>query len=708
MTAKVGLVAQVLGMAGVVTTARELPLVRLLLDELDPRCATGVVWLTDAATSPTDLVATDSEFVVRIAADGCVLEPGVLYLVPAHCCAWFEGPSIRIGSRSEVEAGAVDHFLSSMSSAWGPRSVAVVPRIDGAADGEEGLARVSRAHGIAVGPAAFALLRAAGTARKPPLKECADWEPIRQFQARFNWAATPVQSPSIARLFLLHPLSLDARAACSAAIWNAKEGGRIKVWLPGCRTGELIYAMAMLLAEATLRRGGARLRLQIFGTDTDETALAFARAARYPVGAALGMDPELRGRYTFDADETIRISEQLRQLCVFSRHDLCRDAPLSGMDIVVCDRVLEGLDSRSREAAIDALHFSLKAGGLLYSLEQATAFPVDRFAPAGPGYLRACVPPAKQRAPVRMPPPSIIPIRRRKRPTRARTGIGALEPAKGNGDVVLKSERLRATHRALRDSEMVLRAANDSLRAASARREQEFVALMRMHAKLEAFMHSVGVPLVFCDEALRVQVMSEEACTAFALTPKDLGATLAELLPRVPGGSDLLDAARHMALGGETLELTVRKDQSVYLVRLSGSKFQGIGLAFTDVSALESAKVQAFAQRDQQAIIARLGALASDETRQANLFEAALGILFGTLQVCSFGLILEATGRGGRNLEVVAARGFGAEPLQDLCPPGEAARLLEAVSDGEFAVFQSTLSFARYGLACPIVNEGMM
>jgi chemotaxis methyl-accepting protein methylase len=712
VAAKIEVTAQIRCMVGVVTTAREVPLVRGLLADLDPQSAAGLIVVMDAEVLPIDLVATNGGFSVRIAEDGAMPAPGVLYLVPVQSCAWFDEHAIRVAERTDTSADALRRFLTSLAMAWGPRSVALVAGNGRHADADAGLASVSKAGGIAVGPASLALLRDAAGGRTSPLVEQPDWEPIRQFRQRFDHGVPEASgSPGMSRIFFLSSSLLAiAQSVADAAVRSAEEGRRLRIWVPGCGKGQLVYAMGMLLAEAAVRRGGALLRLQIFATDTDEAALTFARAARYPVGAALGMDPDLRGRYTFDEGETIRISEQLRQACVFSRHDLQHDAPLPRMDLIVCDRTLEGLETRDRDAAIEALHYSLKAGGLLFSLEHEKSFPDDRFSGIESGYWRAAAPRSKVRrigsAVPRRVLPLPIPNRTRRWPLRDRMDVRDLERAMGSDHLVAKSATLRAANRALRESELSVRTANGWLRASLDRREQECAALKQAHAKFEAFIRAVGVPLILCDEGLRVRLVSGEACTAFGLTPTDRGAHLAALLPRVPGGTELLDAARRAFLGGETLELTIRTDDDIYRVRISGSGSEGVALVFTDVSGLEFAKTKAFVQRHQQANIARLGLLALDTARIEELFEEALGILFGTLQTCSFGLILEAGGAEHREIEVVAARGFAAKHLPQLCPPGESARLLDAVAGGELAAFQSTFSFARHAFACPIVNAG--
>ena len=66
---------------------------------------------------------------------------------------------------------------------------------------------------------------------------------------------------------------------------RAKTGSALRIWVPGCATGEEAYSIAILLLE-TLEQLGKRLELQVFATDLDPAAIQTARAGRYPEGIA--------------------------------------------------------------------------------------------------------------------------------------------------------------------------------------------------------------------------------------------------------------------------------------------------------------------------------------------------------------------------------------------------------------------------------------
>jgi chemotaxis methyl-accepting protein methylase len=144
----------------------------------------------------------------------------------------------------------------------------------------------------------------------------------------------------------------------------------------------------MLLADVA-KRSVAQCRVQVFATDVDEDALAFARRGRYPARSALGMDPELRAQYMFDEGEYVRVSEALRSSCLFSRHAVVQDAPFPRLDLIVCDRVFEGLAPPECAALVARLWRGLRPGGVLLALNGAAGIPASHFEPISPGCFRA-------------------------------------------------------------------------------------------------------------------------------------------------------------------------------------------------------------------------------------------------------------------------------------------------------------------------------
>jgi two-component system, chemotaxis family, CheB/CheR fusion protein len=138
----------------------------------------------------------------------------------------------------------------------------------------------------------------------------------------------------------------------------------LRVWVPGCATGEEAYSIAMCLLER-MAKLSSNAALQIFATDLSEGALSRAREGRYLVNIARDVSPErLRRFFTKDGDY-YQISKTIREMCVFARHDLTRDPPYSRLDLVSCRNLLIYLEPRLQELVFATFHYGLRPDGFL-------------------------------------------------------------------------------------------------------------------------------------------------------------------------------------------------------------------------------------------------------------------------------------------------------------------------------------------------------
>ena len=140
--------------------------------------------------------------------------------------------------------------------------------------------------------------------------------------------------------------------------------GALRVWVPACASGEEAYSLAILMLEQ-LRARGATMRLQIFATDVD--SLALARARRGVFGGHIRDDvrPEWLERYFTARDDGYEVCRRLRDMVVFSPHDLLHNAPFSRMDLISCRNLLIYLRPDSQKAVLSTLHYALAPAGLL-------------------------------------------------------------------------------------------------------------------------------------------------------------------------------------------------------------------------------------------------------------------------------------------------------------------------------------------------------
>ncbi len=137
-----------------------------------------------------------------------------------------------------------------------------------------------------------------------------------------------------------------------------------RLWVPGCATGEEAYSIAIMAFEI-LQASRKSLALQVFGTDISESAIERARAGVYPEKIQENVSTERLRRFFSRADSGFRISQQIRESCVFARHDLTSDPPFSHMDLVSCRNVFIYLSAALQQRVLPALHYCLKPGGLL-------------------------------------------------------------------------------------------------------------------------------------------------------------------------------------------------------------------------------------------------------------------------------------------------------------------------------------------------------
>ncbi|MCI0151393.1 PAS domain-containing protein [Paraburkholderia sediminicola] len=139
----------------------------------------------------------------------------------------------------------------------------------------------------------------------------------------------------------------------------------VRVWVPGCATGEEVYSLAILMREQINGRTDAP-RVQIFATDIDDGALAAARAARYPLPLLDGVSEERRRRFFVPDGSSYVLAKEVRDLCIFSPHSVIRDPPFSRIDLVSCRNLLIYFGTEFQNQVIPTFHYALRPDGYLF------------------------------------------------------------------------------------------------------------------------------------------------------------------------------------------------------------------------------------------------------------------------------------------------------------------------------------------------------
>jgi two-component system CheB/CheR fusion protein len=160
---------------------------------------------------------------------------------------------------------------------------------------------------------------------------------------------------------------LQLTSQAIASLVKSKEPDSvIRVWVPGCATGEEPYSIAMLLQEQ-LAMEHKSCRLQIFATDVDEDALAVARQGTYPDSIVTDVSPERLARFFTKLDDhTYQINKPVRESVTFAAQNLISDAPFTKLDLISCRNLLIYLEPEVQKKVISLFHFALNEGGFLF------------------------------------------------------------------------------------------------------------------------------------------------------------------------------------------------------------------------------------------------------------------------------------------------------------------------------------------------------
>ena len=140
-------------------------------------------------------------------------------------------------------------------------------------------------------------------------------------------------------------------------------GDAVRVWVPGCSTGEEVYSLAILLRER-METLAIAPRVQVFATDIDEVALGVARAGRYPEALLDSVSAERRDRFFVQDGGSYVLTKEIRDLCIFSPHSVIRDPPFSRLDLISCRNLLIYLGPEVQNQVFPDLPLCIASGWL--------------------------------------------------------------------------------------------------------------------------------------------------------------------------------------------------------------------------------------------------------------------------------------------------------------------------------------------------------
>ena len=166
-----------------------------------------------------------------------------------------------------------------------------------------------------------------------------------------------------------------------AILKDKSNRGNIRIWAPGCSTGEETYSLAMALLEFLGARAPS-FHIQLFGTDANERGIEKARSGVYLEQIAQDVSPERLRRFFVKVEQGYRVSKAVRDMCVFARQNIAEDPPFSQMNLVSCRNLLIYFGSGLQQRVVPILHYALRSSGFLMlgNSESVAAFP-NLFAP---------------------------------------------------------------------------------------------------------------------------------------------------------------------------------------------------------------------------------------------------------------------------------------------------------------------------------------
>jgi two-component system CheB/CheR fusion protein len=139
----------------------------------------------------------------------------------------------------------------------------------------------------------------------------------------------------------------------------------LRVWVPGCATGEEAYSIAILLREH-MDELNQEWPVQIFATDIDSVAIETARSAQYPESIAVDVSEPRLGRFFTRRDNLYEVNKVIRDMLVFSEQSLIKDPPFSRLDLVSCRNLLIYMEANLQKRILQLFHYALNQGGYLF------------------------------------------------------------------------------------------------------------------------------------------------------------------------------------------------------------------------------------------------------------------------------------------------------------------------------------------------------
>jgi two-component system CheB/CheR fusion protein len=262
-------------------------------------------------------------------------------------------------------------LLAYVAHAFGPSHLAAAPPAPGTADNFDKIFFLLRAH---TGHD-FSLYKRTTIRRRVERRMAV--HQIDQLQAYIRYLElTPVEVEALFRDILIGVTNFfrdteifdEIQKQVIPRLFAGKSAGAaIRVWVAGCSTGEEAYSLAILLRER-MDDLKTDFKVQVFATDIDRESIDLARAGVYPSSIVADVSAE-RLAHFFDQEHadgsSYRIRKTIRDMLIFSEHDVTKDPPFSKLDLISCRNLLIYMGSELQKRMLPVFHYALNPGGML-------------------------------------------------------------------------------------------------------------------------------------------------------------------------------------------------------------------------------------------------------------------------------------------------------------------------------------------------------
>jgi two-component system CheB/CheR fusion protein len=391
----------------------------------------------------------------------------------------------------------------------------------------------------------------------------------------------------------------------------------VRLWVGACSSGEEVYSLAIFLYEFFEERK-IKPYIQVFGTDLSEVNIERARAGLYTQGISSNVSAERLRKFFIKTEAGYKIAKYIRDFCVFAKHDITIDPPLSNMDIVSCRNLLIYLDGFLQNKALSMLHYALKPKGFLVlgAAESVAAVPglftavdkkqkiyskniVPRKAIIGPGM------PVSAQAKTGVKPRKTVKKLLLKHGPAERLSVISEEKdtineelKAANEEIQSSNEELQSMNEELETSKEELQSTNEELVTLNEELQNKNTELTHLNSDLSNVFSSTNIPIIIVGNDLRIKRFTPTARKVMNLIPTDVDRPIGDIRLNIDiAGLEamILDVIDDMA----PKESEVKdKEGRWYSVRIRpyrtiDNKIDGAIISLVDIDAIKRSREEA-------------------------------------------------------------------------------------------------------------------